>query len=207
MFLGFAFFLCVTSTVHAVSVRIIEGIDKKSDKDDTKLDYVEPDRISGPPSLYFMKGSCFTGSFDRYEYSVCPFHNITQRRTTALKPQLIGLWGDWKTSPTPLHTQKVVNSETKSVSSGESNRGFASIASTTLSTESTQAGGAITDYMYFNTMVYPKGKNCGVEGESIAYVYLQCEHTDFEIISVDSESSCKYSLTLGLPISCSLLRG
>lgn len=187
----------------AVNVRIIEGIDKKSDKDDNKIDYVEPDRISGPSSLYFMQGSCFTGSFDRYEYSICPFQNITQRRTTALKPQLIGLWGDWKTSTSPTHTQKIVNGEPKAISSGGSGQDIASTVH--MPASDTQADSA--QYRYYNTMVYPKGRNCGVEGESIAYVYLQCEHTDFEVISVDSEASCKYSMTLGLPISCDLLRG
>lgn len=198
----FAVLLCLFGAAIAGNVRIIEGIDKKSDKDDSKMDYVEPDKISGPPALYFMQGSCFAASFDRYEYSICPFQNITQRRTTALKPQLIGLWGDWKTTDGPTHREKMIKGEHKAVGNTENQESISSVA-----TPATSAAESDVSVKYYTTMVYPKGKNCGVEGESIAYVYLQCEHTDFEVISVDSESSCKYSLTLGLPIPCDLLRG
>jgi hypothetical protein len=186
--------------VNAVNIRILEGIDKKADKDDSKIDYVSPEPMSGPEALSFLSGSCFSSSFDRYEYSICPFQNVTQRRTTAVKPLLIGLWGNWKTTNSPVHTEKAG----KNKANGKGNKEeLADNSNTAIDTVSPPVD---PNYRYFNIMEFPNGRNCGVEGDSVTLVYLQCEHTDFEIISLDSEASCAYTMTLGLPISCNLLR-
>lgn len=178
------------------TVRILEGVDRKSDKDDNTLESVEPDPMYGPRDLFFLKGSCFTNSFDRYEYTICPFHNATQRRTTAVKPQIIGIWGNWKTTTSLVHTQK--GPSKKVDATGQS--------STAESTEvSAGADAASAVHSYYNVMEFTNGKNCG-HGPGYTTVYLECEQDKFEIKSVDSELNCEYALTLGLPVSCALLR-
>ena len=193
-------FLCtqVLWIADAVTGKIVEGVDRKSDKDDTTIPYVVPSAFSGPDSLSFLSGSCFTSSFDRYEYTLCPFQNVTQRRTTAMKPVLIGLWGEWKTTNSHIHAEKI-GAEKRKSKIGE--------AATTEPVPATvPTAPADPNSWYYNIMEYPNGRNCGVDGDSITTVYLQCEHSTFEIVSLDSEASCAYALTFGLPISCALLK-
>lgn len=177
-------------------VKILEGVDRKSDKDDNSLEYVEPDPICGPTDLYFLKGSCFVGSFDRYEYTICPFHNVTQRRTTAAKPQIIGLWGHWTTTNSPIHLYK-------------GQKGKPSPA--TIASETNTAAGTVSipegqSLAYYNVMEYTHGRNCG-QGSGSTTIYLECARSKFEVVSIDSELNCEYALTLGLPIACHLLLG
>jgi hypothetical protein len=198
------------------TVRILEGVDKKSDKDDNKLEYVEPDPMYGPSSLSFLQGACFLGSFDRYDYSVCPFQNVTQKRTTAMKPTLIGIWGNWKTTSSPVHAQKGQqkvkegrgrNRNSAAVAAASSTPSAAADATPSTETSATVTPAAETGpaYVYYNVMEFVGGRNCA-DGDGSTTVYLQCEHSKFEIVSMDSEVTCEYALTLGLPIACSLLR-
>ena len=186
---------CIVLLSTAVNIKIVPGVDRKSDKDENKLEFVPPDPMYGPRSLYFLKGSCFTGSFDRFEYSVCPFHNVTQRRSTALKPTLIGVWGNWQitTSPTVQH---------KSIPKSRGRGNPISEPSSEEANSALQTHTPLQDY--YNIMEYRQGRNCG-NGDGLTTIYLQCEHSKFEVISVDSEVTCDYALTLGLPLACSLL--
>eukprot|EP00428_Durinskia_dybowskii_P061162 CAMPEP_0170383032 /NCGR_PEP_ID=MMETSP0117_2-20130122/15262_1 /TAXON_ID=400756 /ORGANISM="Durinskia baltica, Strain CSIRO CS-38" /LENGTH=158 /DNA_ID=CAMNT_0010638715 /DNA_START=164 /DNA_END=640 /DNA_ORIENTATION=- len=157
--------------------------------------------MTGPPALAFLKGSCFMGSFDRYEYSLCPFQNVTQRRTTAVKPQLLGVWGNWRTTNSLVHkSKKGQNKRSKANSKGndEDEEKYEDIETSPVSEDEASRN-------YYNIMEFANGKNCGV-ATGIATVYLECEHDKFEIKSIDSESNCEYALTFGLPISCDLLR-
>jgi len=190
--------LCLAGSVN---IRILEGVDRMSTVDDTSIPYVVPAPRSGPESLSFLSGACFTNSFDRYEYTVCPFQNVTQRRNSAVKPVLVGLWGHWRTTQSPLHIDKGEKTKPKSR--------YGDVSPTTESTP-VEPSAATTlvepDVRYYNIMEYTHGRNCGVDGDSTVTVYLQCEHSGFEVISLDSESTCAYSLTLGLPIACNLLK-
>lgn len=76
------------------NIKIVEGIDKISSKEDS-LESVVADPISGPESLHFLNGVCFKKLVDRFEYNVCPFQNITQRRITGNYPTILGVWGSW----------------------------------------------------------------------------------------------------------------
>ena len=198
LFFVFAQILYVASSVN---IRILEGVDRMSTVDDTSIPYVVPAPRSGPESLSFLSGACFTNSFDRYEYTVCPFQNVTQRRNSAVKPVLVGLWGHWRTLQSPLHTEKGEKTKPKSR--------YGDVSPTT-ETAPVEPSAAATvpesDARYYNIMEFTHGRNCGVDGDSTATIYLQCEHSGFEVISLDSESTCAYSLTLGLPIACNLLK-
>lgn len=57
---------------------------------------VSPSPYSGPSSLAFLKGQCFSATMEKFEYQLCPFHNVTQRRLMAQSWQMLGVWGKWK---------------------------------------------------------------------------------------------------------------
>lgn len=196
-----AFYLLVYSVCQCFggTVRILEGVDRKSDKDDNSLEYAEPDPMYGPRDLFFMKGSCFTNSFDRYEYTVCPFQNVTQRRTTAMKPQVIGIWGNWKTTTSTIHEHKGHQKNSKHANN------VAQLAPTVDTEVASVISSVDAAHTYFNVMEYTNGRNCG-QGLGYTTVYLECGHNKFAVLSVDSELNCEYALTLGLPLSCNLLR-
>ena len=99
-------------------VRIVEGIAKLEDTTSSLSDpYQTPEPIygacgiarvhavrlccfsgcgvllvgnAGPESLFFLDGLCFQSAFEKYEYSVCPFQNVTQRRLTNARSVLLG---------------------------------------------------------------------------------------------------------------------
>jgi len=202
-FLSLLWLVQLLWVADGASGKIVEGVDRKSDKDDTTIPYVMPSPFSGPDSLSFLSGSCFTSSFDRYEYTVCPFQNVTQRRTSAMKPVLIGLWGEWKTTNSPIHTEKM-GAEKRKSKIGDAASAHAVPAVPAV--PSVPVAPVDPDAWYYNIMEFPNGRNCGVDGDSIVTVYLQCEHPTFEIVSLESEASCAYAMTFGMPISCGLLK-
>lgn len=51
--------------------------------------------FSGPESLMVLLNECFTTSHDKYEYRVCPFHNITQKRIVGNAWNLLGTYSNW----------------------------------------------------------------------------------------------------------------
>lgn len=60
-----------------------------------------PYRASGPPALLALRGRCFfvdVPGVKSYEYSICPYANVTQRETGGQWNAfygLLGLWDDW----------------------------------------------------------------------------------------------------------------
>jgi hypothetical protein len=60
-----------------------------------------PYRASGPAALLALRGRCFfvdVPGVKSYEYSICPFANVTQRETGGTWNAfygLLGLWDDW----------------------------------------------------------------------------------------------------------------
>lgn len=82
------------------TIKLIEGIDSNSPSDSFHSadleDTADPDSLCGPEDLYFLSGSCFSKSIGRFDYSICPFQNITQRRSIGQRSHtLIGVWGSW----------------------------------------------------------------------------------------------------------------
>ena len=74
-----------------VEVRFVEGIAKIEDTSANMQEpHQTPDPIYGPEALFFLDGTCFHSSYEKYEYTFCPFQNVTQRRLTNARPVLIG---------------------------------------------------------------------------------------------------------------------
>jgi hypothetical protein len=76
-------FLRDSSLGNCHEIKLVDGVDKKGERGPNNgLVFHEPSLLSGPESLFFLNGLCFLATQDRYEYSVCPFQNITQRWVT-----------------------------------------------------------------------------------------------------------------------------
>lgn len=113
-----------TTPQYRRAAKISLGTDKTSSSvDNSIIPFRPPKPYWGPEALTFLSGQCFFASFDRYlllvfvlnilllyhylnyrnDYTVCPFMNVTQRRTsmsTALsKPTVLGVWNSWKVPP------------------------------------------------------------------------------------------------------------
>lgn len=89
--LYFYLFFSFLSIYFSHEVKVVDGIDKKGERGSSSgLSYSEPEQISGPEALFSLNGHCFLASVDRYEYSVCPFQNITQRRVIGPSATLLG---------------------------------------------------------------------------------------------------------------------
>ena len=175
--------------VQPNTVKVIDGIDKFSDiSENLKLEFVQPAPFKGPVTLSFLQQSCFIKSFDRYEYTLCPFYNITQRRvsTTQSKETLLGVWDDWIL---PLRGDNGYNNNIN-----------------TNSNNAKTADAKKTKKYYIQK--YTEGRSCS-DGKSSSHVilYLDCDHSneDFEIISVEDAAYCDFTIHFGLPISCHLL--
>ncbi|RYH21102.1 hypothetical protein EON65_21510 [archaeon] len=90
-----------------MSVRITEGVERSQQMGgSTVLDHIPPQPFTGPSSLHFLQGACFTSSFDRWEFKLCPFSNITSHRINGHHDVLLGVWGSWNTTSS-LYTQQI----------------------------------------------------------------------------------------------------
>jgi hypothetical protein len=85
------------------SIKIIEGVAAVSTShsasqinENPGLLGPKPSVLSGPESLYYLNSQCFNKNIDRYEFQICPFRYVTQRRVIGTHWQLLGKWGQWK---------------------------------------------------------------------------------------------------------------
>lgn len=234
--------LIVALSMHMVvqgvpSVKIVEGIEKYSTDttagtftDSTSLPYVQPDPFTGPSSLYFLTNRCFMTSAERWEFFVCPFHNVTQRRVLGAKLNLLGVWGQWNHELTslPRLVAPDASGDTASEAGSAAETGGSSMESSTTATvtTSTTTTGTGTGKVpkTFHFMQYDDGKNCAEDSNSMikgenegnpgngemlmtTVIELVCDYpgTDITIYDVDDSLFCKYTMKLGLPIACHLL--
>jgi hypothetical protein len=108
-------FLRDSSLGNCHEIKLVDGVDKKGERGPNNgLVFHEPSLLSGPESLFFLNGLCFLATQDRYEYSVCPFQNITQRRIIGSSATLLGVWGEWVTNEThhAYDTMSYLNGQT-----------------------------------------------------------------------------------------------
>ena len=86
--------LGVVASSFERQVKIVEGVDHPSIVVDSSQ-IIPPYPPRGPACLSFVLGTCFTlAKADRFEYTVCPFHNVTMKRSSISSSSvLLGLWG------------------------------------------------------------------------------------------------------------------
>lgn len=140
-----------------------------------------PRPFNGPSSLLFLSKICIPFSYERFEYTLCPFQNITQKRTIGNSIINLGSWGDWVT-------------ENKK-EDGSSVRTFSPVP--------------ISNLEYFKLQKYTNGKSCGENDEKIeSTIEFVCEYPTskgLEVISLD-DSYCKFNFKLGVNAPCSLFK-
>ena len=85
----------ISSVALSKEIKITPGVDRYINQDLNVLEYEEPKPYWGPPAAYFLKGSCFVGLSGTTEYTVCPFQNVTQRRSGSFRSILLGVWEEW----------------------------------------------------------------------------------------------------------------
>lgn len=174
------FYSC-NSTSEYTTFKIAEGVDKNTEYSNVDNEYIQPHNPSGPISLFYLNGVCFSKTIDRYEYKVCPFQNVTQMRQGSSRPTLIGVWGYWATGIPGISR----TSSSSSTPIHDINMSFSHV------------------------MKYSDGQTCGSKEKS-ATINIICDYIsdDFEIINVIEEGQqpqCEYNIDFGIPLPCSLL--
>ena len=103
--------LCLLGAVFASferQIKIVEGVDHPSIGVVDSSQSIPPYPPLGPACLSFVLGSCFTlAKADRFEYTVCPFHNVTMKRSSISSSSvLLGLWGGVSWQLPDAHVQE-----------------------------------------------------------------------------------------------------
>lgn len=183
--------------VHgATAIRIVEGIDKVSHQaatDSNQLNPVHPAPYYGPDSLHALHGQCFQGLHERSIVTVCPFHNVTSRRSSGTphqqRPTLIGVWGKWiwENNNIPYsHSFGINQVYTDSLHDGDVDfNGHGTVR--------------------YGSMLYYDGQPCAGSTKS-ATILLECaQHGDIHISRIEDKSHCEMRIFLSLPFDCSFL--
>lgn len=180
-------FVQLCSASNNPNSRIVEGIDKWSTDSVVITSSPQnshariPEPFSGTINLSFLEGSCHSILEDRWEYTVCPYQNVTSKRIMAQKTNLLGVWGHW----------------TSKQSEESTSRKYPIM-------EYTDGQGCNGEDSFLTGE-----KSLRDDKETHASVTLICSSDDrkidhIHVLSV-SESDCHYQFELGLPISCGLL--
>lgn len=175
------------------TIKIVDGIDKLYDTPiagasatnnyyEPQLPYVKPKDYAGPEGLQFLSKRCFFQDIDRWNYRVCPFQNITQKRNVAQKETLLGVWDHWNDVKIDITSNHGHDNSDPTVSK-----------------------------KVYSSMEYVEGVACGDEKDSpltTTTVNLQCgdEYSSVKILEVNDKEFCKFQITMFVPIPCSLLR-
>lgn len=165
------------------NVKITDGVDFKLNDggfSDTDTDSVaDPDPVYGPESLYFLNGHCFSKTSGRFDYTICPFQNVTQRRSIGQRGStLIGVWGDWLT--TINSTFHPIHGEDFQLRHYNAMRFV----------DGKNCGDGRQHY------------------SSVLNFKCDYEKEDFDVLGVeeDESNSCNFVITLGVPLACSLFQ-
>jgi hypothetical protein len=75
------------------AARLVEGEPQQTGATVAPIAGPEPFPAVGPVVMSILHLSCYELQIDRFEYSVCPFVNVTQRRVISSVPVLLGTWG------------------------------------------------------------------------------------------------------------------
>jgi hypothetical protein len=185
-----------------ISGKIVGGIDKLSDSqvmssssgnidvnEHLLLPPVPSANFYGPESLLSLSQNCFLENFDRYEYQICPFHNITQKRVMGSHVTLLGVWGFWNAAKVNITLP------TADVSTENENEDHIS---------------QVEERMIYNSMEYVEGVACDTAKggpQTSTTLHLTCGPTykKFEILEVQNDKYCEYSIKLAVPFPCALL--
>lgn len=178
------FYVVKNSLGSKRNAKLVEGVDFKvndvvySEGEMEDSETTDPDPLYGPESLYFMNGYCFAKTVGRFDYSICPFQNITQRRSIGQRGHtLIGVWGKWLTS---LNTTNHVNGEYIHTRHYNAMR-------------------------FVDGKSCGDGRQ---QHSAVMKIKCDYEKDDFEVLEVEENilNSCNFEIILGVPLPCSLFQ-
>lgn len=183
--------LCLDVVAGLVTVKVVDGIDKLSTDSVVvtssgapvdsalQIQHSFPHPFEEPYFLLFLTNQCFTYSAERWEYSFCPFRNVTSKRNLGHKINVVGVWGHWQNPKEGFYRMEYVNG---SVCEGGEQFKQDSVDS------------APPRLMKASVTIA-----CARSPSDIALSYST------KIISVDDGQHCFIEMVLSVPIACSLL--
>ena len=110
-----ALHLAALPSAIAVDIKLVHGAPNQTPLPSASLPPVPfrpPKPWSGPPAFeaFAVEPLCVTGTSLNYAYTVCPFHNVTQREIVTYGSGLVfilGIWDAWEVTPGPLYGKQL----------------------------------------------------------------------------------------------------
>lgn len=142
-----------------------------------------------------LAGSCWTYTTTAYEYSFCPYHNVTQKSLSSTLHVIMGVWDEWiETGEAPV-VAGVSSAATTTSSSAE--------AADTGGTAATAAVGSLPVGSIMQS--FTDGTACGSGKRRSTRVLFLCESTsarESRISDVQEPATCEYTVKFHTPLVC-----
>jgi hypothetical protein len=172
------FFLIVILSIWTAfcggpDIRIVDGVMDDMSSDSSQINSADlRDAVDGPESLLFLDGLCFEVQAAKYfQVSVCPFHNITQRRLSGSRETLNGVWGYWETK---LLTEALEIAAGRLPTTEEMRAHERAAVSTNVDIDIEGVHSNVQPLHVYSTMVYNSGDKCSGGDQRTARIELAC---------------------------------
>lgn len=195
-FVIFLYFLCYANQVHSKDIRITPGVDKyDNNKDPNALEYEVPKPYWGPDASYVLNHECFVGLSGTTEYKVCPFQNVTQKRSGSSRSVLLGVWNEWlipESASASFQDPSISTTEITLVNSSY--------------VQGARCGGPKNNYK--STIVEFKCINSSAIPDTdrdLVPIDEEAAEAEFAVLSIQDSNACNYYISFNFPLPCSLL--
>jgi len=188
-------FFCGLPQINSKDVRITPGVDKYDGKDPNALSYESPKPYWGPDASFFLNEDCFVGMSGTTEYKVCPFQNVTQKRSGSTRSVLLGVWNEWlipESASASFHDSSVLSTTMTLVNSSY--------------VQGARCGGPKNNYK--STIVEFKCiESVSLEAQAAAAEQQEGEVSpEFAVLGITDKDACNYHISFNFPLPCALLR-
>jgi hypothetical protein len=190
------YFIAHVPGIESKDIRITPGVDKLDSKDPNVLPYETPKSYWGPDAAFFLNGDCFVGMSGTTEYKVCPFQNVTQKRSGSSRAVLLGVWNEWEipeSAHAKFHDPSVLSTSMTLLNSSY--------------VQGARCGGPKNNYK--STIVEFKCLNPAVARDVTTgseAVASEVPVTEFAVMDIEDKNACNYYISFGFPLPCSLLQ-
>ena len=141
-----------------------------------------------------LAGSCWTYTTTAYEYSFCPYSNITQKSLSSTLHVIMGVWDEWiETGEAPVVAGAADATTTSSSAETAETTGTA----TTTAVGSLPVGSIMQSFT--------DGTACGSGKRRSTRVLFLCESTsarESRISDVQEPATCEYTVKFHTPLVC-----
>lgn len=172
-----------------------------------------PRQPSGPDALRTLRGACFALTQEGYEYSLCPFANVTQRQVGNLAWNawwgLLGTFEGWSTAATaPQAASLAVAAADAAViaASAGAGAGVGDASASTSASASASASASPTAAnvpQVFTEMLFTDGTDCNGKRRN-ASVGFMCSGAGggYALKNASEPHTCEYRLLFACPEAC-----